>query len=65
MRNKKFIGIFTDLSQGSETHVKDFYTIKKRLPKPGVLEIYPEFRIVKSKDLMVQGKTFYERPPRA
>ena len=39
--------------------MKDFYTIKERWIKTSVLEIYPEFLNVKSKDLMVQGKNFY------
>ena len=39
--------------------MKDFYTIKERYPKPSLREIYPEFKIRKSKDLMVQGKNFY------
>lgn len=42
-----------------KNRVKDFYVIKERYPKPSVLEIYPEFKIIKSKDLMVQGKNFY------
>lgn len=37
----------------------DFYTIKERSGKNGVTEIYPDFRVVRSKDLMVQGKSFY------
>lgn len=39
--------------------MKDFYTIKERYVKGNVLEIYPEFKIQKSKDLMVQGRDFY------
>ena len=39
--------------------MRDFYTIKEKYPKMGVLEIYPEFKVIKSKDLMVQGKNFY------
>lgn len=39
--------------------MSDFYTIKERYPKQGVLEIYPEFRVIRSKDLMVKGREFY------
>ena len=37
----------------------DFYKIRDRYNKNGVLEVYPDFLITKSKDLMVRGKTFY------
>lgn len=37
----------------------DFYTIKERSAKNGVLEIYPDFKVMRSKDLMVRGKSFY------
>ena len=37
----------------------DFYRIKDRATKEGPLETYPDFRVVRSKDLMVQGKSFY------
>jgi len=37
----------------------DFYQIKERSAKNGVLEIYPDFRVCRSKDLMVRGKSFY------
>lgn len=36
----------------------DFYQIKVRETKDG-LELYPDFRIERSKDLMIQGRTFY------
>ena len=39
--------------------MKDFYVIKQRYIKNNVLEIYPEFKNIKSKDLMIQGKNFY------
>ena len=39
--------------------MKDFYTIRERYPKPSILEIFPEFKIIRSKDLMIQGKNFY------
>ena len=38
----------------------DFYTIKTRPGKQkGVFEVYPDFRVIRSKDLMVKGKSFY------
>lgn len=37
----------------------DFYSIKERSTKRGTRELYPEFRVCRSKDLMVRGKAFY------
>ena len=37
----------------------DFYEIKERCPKKGIIEIYPDFRVCRTKDLMVRGKSFY------
>lgn len=37
----------------------DFYTIKERSGRNGVTEVYPDFKVVRSKDLMVQGRSFY------
>ena len=37
----------------------DFYSIKQRSSKRGVTDIYPEFRVCRSRDLMVRGKAFY------
>ena len=37
----------------------DFYKIKERSGKKGVVEIYPDFVVCRSKFLMVQGKAFY------
>lgn len=37
----------------------DFYKIKERSAKNGVIEVYPDFKVCRSKDLMVRGKTFY------
>lgn len=37
----------------------DFYQIKERSAKNGLLEIYPDFKVCRSKDLMVRGKSFY------
>lgn len=37
----------------------DFYTVKERPGKKDIIEIYPDFKVVRSKDLMVQGRSFY------
>ncbi|MCX7817556.1 MAG: DUF5906 domain-containing protein [Syntrophales bacterium] len=37
----------------------DFYQIKERSAKSGVVEIYPDFKVCRSKDLMVRGRSFY------
>ena len=37
----------------------DFYKIKYRVAKKGVLEVYPDFRNCRSRDLMVRGGAFY------
>lgn len=37
----------------------DFYNIKERSAKGGAIEIYPDFKVARSKDLMVRGKGFY------
>lgn len=37
----------------------DFYTIRQRTVKRGVVEIFPDFKVCKSKDLMIRGKAFY------
>ena len=37
----------------------DFYQIKERTIKNGVREVYPDFLVGRSKDLMVRGKSFY------
>lgn len=37
----------------------DFFQIRERTIKNGVLEIYPEFITIRSSDLMVRGKSFY------
>jgi energy-coupling factor transporter ATP-binding protein EcfA2 len=36
----------------------DFYQIKER-NRNGLIEIYPDFKVCRSKDLMVRGKSFY------
>lgn len=37
----------------------DFYTIKERSAKNGVTEVYVDFKVCRSRDLMVRGKSFY------
>ncbi len=37
----------------------DFYKIKERSIKKGVVEIYPDFAVDRTKDLMVRGNAFY------
>lgn len=37
----------------------DFYKIVERSPKKGVLEIFPSFKVTRSSDLMIRGKSFY------
>src|SRR5690606_37264218 len=37
----------------------DFFRIKERQGKGGVVEVYPDFGVTRSKDLMVRGRSFY------
>lgn len=37
----------------------DFYRVKQRSPKKGQIDVYPDFRVCRSKDLMVRAKGFY------
>lgn len=37
----------------------DFYRIKERVVKNGIIEIYPDFKVTRSKDLMIRGRAFY------
>jgi energy-coupling factor transporter ATP-binding protein EcfA2 len=37
----------------------DFYQIKERTSKNKTIEIYPDFKVARSKDLMVRGRSFY------
>lgn len=37
----------------------DFYTIKEEIARNGTIEVYPDFKIVRSKDLMIRGRSFY------
>ena len=37
----------------------DFYDVRERRIKKDLVEVYPEFNVMKSKDLMVRGKSFY------
>lgn len=37
----------------------DFYRIKERHTKTGAIEVYPDFKVTRSKDLMIRGRAFY------
>jgi energy-coupling factor transporter ATP-binding protein EcfA2 len=37
----------------------DFFQIKERTTKNGSIEVYPDFKVCRSKDLMIRGKMFY------
>lgn len=37
----------------------DFYRINHKIVKQGLLEVYPDFKVCRSNDLMVRGKSFY------
>lgn len=37
----------------------DFYKIKERSTRNGVVEVYPDFKVTRSKDLMIRAKSFY------
>lgn len=37
----------------------DFFYVKERTTKSGAIEIFPDFKVGRSKDLMVRGKGFY------
>lgn len=37
----------------------DFYKVKQRSTKNGIIEVYPDFKVCRSKDLMVRGGKFY------
>src|SRR5574344_621806 len=37
----------------------DFFTVKTRAGKNHSIEVYPDFKVTRSKDLMVRGKAFY------
>lgn len=37
----------------------DFFQIKERSRKKGIIEVYPDFRVCRSKDLMIRGRSFY------
>ena len=44
---------------GKEGVNMDFYRIKEETQKNGTIVLYPDFKICRSKDLMVRGKSFY------
>lgn len=37
----------------------DFFKVQERMPKRGEIDIYPDFKVGKCKDLMIRGKSFY------
>jgi len=37
----------------------DFFNIREKSPKRGTIDIFPDFRVRKCKDLMIRGKAFY------
>ena len=37
----------------------DFYVIRQKTSRRGIIEIFPDFKVCKSKDLMIRGKAFY------
>ena len=37
----------------------DFVTVTQRFNKKGVMESFPSFKVLKSKDLMIRGNAFY------
>jgi len=37
----------------------DFYRIKERIAKNNTIEVFPDFKVARSNDLMVRGKGFY------
>lgn len=37
----------------------DFYKVKQRSSKKGEVEVYPDFKVCRSSDLMVRAKSFY------
>ncbi|MGL4854173.1 MAG: DUF5906 domain-containing protein, partial [Lentisphaeria bacterium] len=42
-----------------ERRIMDFYYIKERSAKNGVVEVYPDFKVGRCSDLMIRGKSFY------
>ena len=37
----------------------DFYSIQKRRTKKGIIEVFPDFKVCRSEDLMIRGHAFY------
>ena len=37
----------------------DFFKIKEKNVKKGIVDVYPDFRVCRSKDLMIRGRSFY------
>ena len=49
----------TNVTKKLEGVYVDFYQIKQRSTKSGTIEVYPDFKVTRSNDLMVRGKSFY------
>ncbi|MBQ2533316.1 MAG: hypothetical protein II545_06730, partial [Lachnospiraceae bacterium] len=39
--------------------MSDFYKIKQSIVKSGIMDIFPDFQVRPSKDLMIRGGKFY------
>lgn len=37
----------------------DFFRIREKTTRSGAIEVYPDFKILRSKDLMIRGRAFY------
>ena len=63
---RKFINVFQNVTSVTgrqwgreEGGDVDFYQIKERAAKNSVIELFPDFKVCRSKDLMVRGRSFY------
>ena len=57
LKHEKIVtSVTADIMKGD---IMDFYQIQERTLKNGIIEVYPEFIVCRSKDVMVRGKTFY------
>lgn len=61
MTSIEFIRKFTQKCHKAllKGEMMDFYQIKERSSKNKTIEIYPDFKVARSKDLMVRGRSFY------
>lgn len=58
LRKYKFVTLLVK-PQSLERRTMDFYKIIETPNKKGVISIYPDFRVLRSKDLMVRGRSFF------